>query len=200
MIRLNGSFLLVLAVAFVIGCRASTEELKSKEKDDVKVLFSYFDSYSHCGWRLEDLKVVSGPNKVGELIAEVKSRDFSFLGNYKFPWRTKLTFRKGVLVRAEAHPKDKKGILIYNLKISKGHPVLFSESYGTPLEFVVTTDSYLYGLLVEGDLKVYWNENYLVGAKKVEALVDSSWGGIDLYPFLKKGQVIVFEGGVPKLK
>ncbi|MCB9084048.1 MAG: hypothetical protein H6624_06870 [Bdellovibrionaceae bacterium] len=135
----------------------------------------------------------------GELVALADVR-VEFMGNYDFPRGTKLTFKKGVLVKAEADPKSVREIRLYYLLISQGYPVLFSELYGTPTEFTVADQSMLYGHVVEGELKVYWSPNYLEGAQKIEVLKDGSWGGRHLFPNLKKGQVIVFEGGVPKLK
>lgn len=58
----------------------------------------------------------------------------------------------------------------------------------------------LYGHAVYGELKVSWSPNYLEGAQKIEVLKDGTWGGKNLFQVLKKGQVIVFEGGVPMLK
>ena len=190
---------ILLALALLLGFPLALASGATQGSKDGDVLIKYFDKYSHCGWPLEKMKVLKAEDKDGLLVA-LADPSVEFMGNYDFPRGTKLTFKKGVLVKAETDPQGAREIRLYYLRISLGHQVLFSELYGTPTEFTVADQSMLYGHVVEGELKVYWSPNYLEGAQKIEVLKDGSWGGRHLFPNLKKGQVIVFEGGVPKLK
>ncbi|MCB0385847.1 MAG: hypothetical protein KDD43_10685 [Bdellovibrionales bacterium] len=192
-------FLSSMAILFGFSLPLAGETTKGAGAKDEEVLAKYFDTYSHCGWPLEEIRVLNGPDKDGMLVAQAKY-GFEFMGNYEFPRSTKLTFKKGVLVKAEADLEYGTKIRLYGLRIGLKHPVIFSEVFGTPVEFTVTDQSQFYGRVVYGDIKVHWSPNYLEGAQKIEVLKDGTWGGKDWFPVLKKGQVIVFEGGVPKLK
>ena len=159
----NACSYLLFALALLVGLPFASAGEATQGSKDGDVLIKYFDKYSHCGWPLENMKVLKAEDNDGELVALADVR-VEFMGNYDFPRGTKLTFKKGVLVKAEADPKSVREIRLYYLLISQGYPVLFSELYGTPTEFTVADQSMLYGHVVEGELKVYWSPNYLEGA------------------------------------
>ncbi|MCB0385629.1 MAG: hypothetical protein KDD43_09565, partial [Bdellovibrionales bacterium] len=154
--KVNGVRFVLLSLAVLFGSLTILAEEATEVAKDEEILVKYFETYSHCGWPLEELRVLNGPDKDGVLLAQAKY-GFKFMGNYVFPRSAKLTFKKGVLVKAEADLEYGTKIRLYGLKIALKHPVIFSGLYGTPQEFTVTDGSMLYGHAVYGELKVSWS-------------------------------------------